>query len=131
MFAFWKICRALFSCNTRFEIRLFALLPTYCTHDWNSCFMMSYFVFNLSNISYTMDILLNRAHIQSDKIKITTFIIKILNAIHFWMFSDSVVLLAEQRPSEPANQLFTSFLDKTDQNHFQKKIVILDTESYI
>ena len=47
------------------------------------------------------------------------------------MFSDSVVLLAEQRPSEPANQLFTSFLDKTDQNHFQKKIVILDTESYI
>ena len=28
MFAFRKICRALFSCNTRFEIRPFALLPT-------------------------------------------------------------------------------------------------------
>ena len=25
---FWKIWRALFSCNTRFEIRPFALLPT-------------------------------------------------------------------------------------------------------
>ena len=28
MFNFQKICRALFSWNTRFEIRLFALLPT-------------------------------------------------------------------------------------------------------
>ena len=28
MFVFWKIWRALFSWNTRFEIRLFALLPT-------------------------------------------------------------------------------------------------------
>ena len=29
MFVLRKIWRALFSCNTRFEIRLFALLPTY------------------------------------------------------------------------------------------------------
>ena len=28
MFIFWKIWRALFSCNTHFEIRPFALLPT-------------------------------------------------------------------------------------------------------
>ena len=28
MFAFWKIWRALFSSNTRFEIRPFALSPT-------------------------------------------------------------------------------------------------------
>ena len=28
MFVFWKIWRALFSYNTRFEIRPFALLPT-------------------------------------------------------------------------------------------------------
>ena len=28
MFVFRKIWRALFSCNTRFEIRIFALLPT-------------------------------------------------------------------------------------------------------
>ena len=28
MFVFRKIWRALFSCNTRFEIRPFALLPT-------------------------------------------------------------------------------------------------------
>ena len=28
MCVFWKIWRALFSCNTRFEIRPFALLPT-------------------------------------------------------------------------------------------------------
>ena len=30
MFVFQKIWRALFSCNTGFEIRLFALLPTSC-----------------------------------------------------------------------------------------------------
>ena len=28
MFLIWKIWRALFSCNTRFEIRSFVLLPT-------------------------------------------------------------------------------------------------------
>ena len=28
MFVFQKICRALFSCNTRYDIRPFALLPT-------------------------------------------------------------------------------------------------------
>ena len=31
MFVFRKIWRALFSCNTRFEIRPFALLPTNCS----------------------------------------------------------------------------------------------------
>ena len=28
MFIFWKIWRALYSCNTHFEIRPFAFLPT-------------------------------------------------------------------------------------------------------
>ena len=30
MFVFWKIWRALFSCNTHFEIRPSALLPKFC-----------------------------------------------------------------------------------------------------
>ena len=33
MFVFRKIWRALFSCNTRFEIHSFALLPTICCED--------------------------------------------------------------------------------------------------
>ena len=35
MFVFRKIWRALFSWNTRFEIRPFALLPMNCYFDWN------------------------------------------------------------------------------------------------
>ena len=34
MFVFRKICRALFSCNTRSEIRLFAFLPTQWYGNW-------------------------------------------------------------------------------------------------
>ena len=39
MFVFRKICRGLFSCNTRFENLFFALLPTFCSFH-TSCLLI-------------------------------------------------------------------------------------------
>ena len=61
-----------------------------------------------------MGILLNRAHIQLYKSKITTFSIKILNARHFWRFFDSIASISDYHLSSPAT--FHSFYIILGQN---------------